>query len=179
MPPSAPDCARMTPSLGPFPPAWGFRICVPWTRGRKPWLLVETWAGPGLRWPTVFADILFLQRPPCWLLEPIHGTSSPPIQHHLDAEASSCCPKVSLDRRVSFVTSLSRCGVTVPSPLPNAYVPRLHLFLHFLPGKGLPQCTGQPVVREATPERGCHVTFVSHCYNPIMHSHRRQKHTQS
>lgn len=147
-------------------------------------MLVETWAGPGLRWPTVLADVLFTQRPPYWLLEPTHGTSSPPIQHHPDAEASSCCPKASLDRRVSFVTSLSHRGVTAPSPLPNAHVPRLHLFLHLLPGKGLPQCTGQPVVREATLAsllRGDATSPLSTTaiINPIMHSYRRQKHTQS
>lgn len=109
MPPSTPDCALMTLSLVPFPPAWGFRILCPMDKRKESlgcWLKE---AGPGLRWPTVLADVLFLlQRPPCWLLEPIiHGTSSPPIQNHPDAVASSCCPKASLNRRVSFVTSLS------------------------------------------------------------------------
>lgn len=133
-------CPRLCPYdpfSGPTPSSLGLQDLV--SHGQEegsPRLLVETGAGPGLRWPSVLADVLLLQRPPCWLLEPTHGTSNSPIQNHPDAVAS-------LNRKVSF-------GVTAPSPLPNAHDPRLHLFLHCLPGKGLPQCTGQPVVREAT-----------------------------
>lgn len=128
--------------------------CVLWTRGRKyhQELLVETGAGPGLRWPTMLADVLFLlQRLPCWLPGPRHGTSSPP-----KSKSVSCCSLELLSQGLSgwegvlchqpelVVGSLS------PLPCPVHTFPRLHLFLHCLPGKGLPQCTGHPVVREAT-----------------------------
>lgn len=95
-------CPRLCPYdpfFGPIPSSPGLQDLV--SHGQEegsPGLLVETGAGAGLGWPTVLADVLFLlQRPPCWLLEPIiHGTSSPPIQNHPDAVASSCCPKASL-----------------------------------------------------------------------------------
>lgn len=147
-------CPRLCPYelfSSPTPSSLGLQDLV--SHGQEegsPGLLVEIGAGPGLRWPTVLADVLFLlQRPPCWLPGPIHGTCSPLNQNRPDAAALSCCPKVFLGMRVSFVTSLSSLWGHCPLPLPSAHVPRLYLFLHCLPGKGLPQCTGQPVVREA------------------------------
>lgn len=169
--PSAPDCALRSflqfRSLQPGPSG----SCVPWTRGRKhpPELLVETGAGPGLRWPTMLAGVLFLlQRPPCWLPGPRHGTSSPPPnQNQSDAAALSCSPKAFLGGRVSFVTILSllwghcplspaQCACPQAAPL-SALPPRERASSVHRASSGEGGHSGVPL------ERGCHRAPVSHC----------------
>lgn len=115
-------CPRLCPYelfSSPTPSSLGLQGLV--SHGQEegsPRLLVETGAGPGLRWPTVLAGVLFLlQRPPCWLPGPRHGTSSPLNQNRPDAAALSCCPKVFLGMRVSFVTSLSLSLSPLPCPM--------------------------------------------------------------
>lgn len=125
-------CPRLCPYdpfSGPISSSLGLQDLV--SHGQEegsPWLLVETGAGPGLRWPSVLADVLLLQRPPCWLLEPTHGTSNSPIQNHPDAVAS-------LDRRVSF-------GVTAPLPCLMHMTPGCTSFCIASQGKGFLSAQG-------------------------------------
>lgn len=80
-----PQTVPFDPFSGPIPSSLGLQDLV--SHGQEegsPGLLVETAAGPGLRWPTVLADVPFLlQRPPMlasrtntWYISPSNSKSS-------------------------------------------------------------------------------------------------------